>query len=60
MASSKFQLPEIALIDLLGQEDKNLRRIETDLQGLKIQNRGHDFTLTGEDQAGSGWPSGAY
>jgi len=51
VASSKFQLPEIALIDLLGQEDTNLRRIETDLQGLKIQNRGHDFTLTGEDQA---------
>lgn len=51
MATTKFQLPEIALIDLLGQEDKNLRRIETDLQGLKIQNRGHDFTLTGEDQA---------
>ena len=50
MASSKFQLPEIALIDLLGQEDKNLRRIESDLQGLKIQNRGHEFTLTGEDQ----------
>jgi len=51
VATTKFQLPEIALIDLLGQEDKNLRRIETDLQGLKIQNRGHDFTLTGEDQA---------
>ncbi|MDA8901906.1 PhoH family protein [Aquiluna sp.] len=51
MATTKLQLPEIALIDLLGQEDKNLRRIETDLQGLKIQNRGHDFTLTGEDQA---------
>ena len=51
MATTKFQLPEIALIDLLGQDDKNLRRIETDLQGLKIQNRGHDFTLTGEDQA---------
>ncbi|MDA8992950.1 PhoH family protein [Aquiluna sp.] len=51
MATTKFQLPEIALIDLLGQEDKNLRRIETDLQGLKIQNRGHDFTLNGEDQA---------
>lgn len=50
MASSKFQLPEIALIDLLGQEDKNLRRIESDLQGLKVQNRGHEFTLTGEDQ----------
>ncbi|MBT5398013.1 MAG: PhoH family protein [Micrococcales bacterium] len=50
MASSKFQLPEIALIDLLGQEDKNLRRIESDLEGLKIQNRGHEFTLTGEDQ----------
>lgn len=50
MASSKFQLPEIALIDLLGQEDKNLRRIESDLQGLKIQNRGHEFTLTGEAQ----------
>jgi len=50
VASSKFQLPEIALIDLLGQEDKNLRRIESDLQGLKIQNRGHEFTLTGEDQ----------
>ena len=50
MASSKFQLPEIALIDLLGKEDKNLRRIESDLQGLKIQNRGHEFTLTGEDQ----------
>jgi len=50
VASSKFQLPEIALIDLLGQEDKNLRRIESDLEGLKIQNRGHEFTLTGEDQ----------
>ena len=40
----------MALIDLLGQEDKNLRRIESDLQGLKVQNRGHEFTLTGEDQ----------
>lgn len=50
MASIKFTIPEISLIDVLGREDQNLRQIQAELPGLKIQSRGHEISLSGEEQ----------
>lgn len=50
MASLKFTIPEISLIDVLGREDQNLRQIQAELPGLKIQSRGHEISLSGEEQ----------
>ena len=50
MAKANFEITGVALLDLLGEQDKNLKRIEAELPGLVIQNRGNVFNLTG-DQA---------
>jgi len=50
VASLKFTIPEISLIDVLGREDQNLRQIQAELPGLKIQSRGHEISLSGEEQ----------
>ena len=50
MAKASFEITGVALLDLLGEQDKNLKRIEAELPGLVIQNRGNVFNVTG-DQA---------
>ena len=47
MSQLKFDITGIALLDLLGPEDALIRQLETQLPGLKIQNRGNSFTLDG-------------
>lgn len=49
MSKTNFEITGVALLDLLGQEDRNLKRIEAELPGLVIQNRGNVFNLTGDD-----------
>jgi phosphate starvation-inducible PhoH-like protein len=50
VAKTSFEITGVALLDLLGEQDKNLKRIEAELPGLVIHNRGNVFNLTG-DQA---------
>lgn len=49
MTSTSFEITGVALLDLLGQEDRNRKRIEAEIPGLVIQNRGNIFNLTGDD-----------
>ena len=49
MSSTSFEITGVALLDLLGQEDRNRKRIEAEIPGLVIQNRGNIFNLTGDD-----------
>ena len=47
-----FSVPKVALLDLLGAEDRLIRQLEREYSGVRIQNRGHDFTIEGpEDSA---------
>jgi len=46
-----FEAPPVALLDLLGSEDSLIRQLEKEIPGLKVQNRGHDFSLEGEQEA---------
>ena len=48
MATLSFKAPDVALLDLLGAEDSVLRAIETEIPGLQLSNRGHDFTAIGD------------
>lgn len=48
MATISFKAPDVALLDLLGAEDSVLRAIETEIPGLQLSNRGHDFTAIGD------------
>lgn len=50
MTKTSFEITGIALLDLLGQEDRNIKRLEAALPGLEVQNRGSSFTLSGEQQ----------
>jgi phosphate starvation-inducible PhoH-like protein len=43
-----FEIPTIPLVDLLGSEDRLLRRLESQFPNCTIHNRGHQFTLEGE------------
>jgi len=45
-----FEVPQVSPVDLLGQEDKLLRRLEHEFPALTIHNRGQTFTLDGDDQ----------
>jgi phosphate starvation-inducible protein PhoH and related proteins len=51
LAQISFSAPNVALLDLLGPEDSLLRAIEGEVPGVKLSNRGHDFTASGEDSA---------
>ncbi len=44
-----FTVPNVALLDLLGAEDKLVRQLEREYPGVKIQNRGHEFSIDGEE-----------
>ena len=51
MPKLNFEAPPVALLDLLGSEDSLIRQLEKEIPGLKVQNRGHDFSLEGEQGA---------
>lgn len=51
MPKLRFEAPPVALLDLLGSEDSLIRQLEKEIPGLKVQNRGHDFSLEGEQEA---------
>ena len=51
MPKLSFEAPPVALLDLLGSEDSLIRQLEKEIPGLKVQNRGHDFSLEGEQEA---------
>lgn len=48
MAQVGFTAPEVDLLDLLGPQDSILRSIEREIPGVKIQNRGHHFSVEGD------------
>jgi phosphate starvation-inducible protein PhoH and related proteins len=49
LAKVSFTAPAVALLDLLGPEDSLLRSIEGEIPGVKLSNRGHDFTASGDE-----------
>ena len=49
MTTISFTAPDVALLDLLGAEDSLIRAIESEIPGVRISNRGHDFSVTGEE-----------
>ena len=51
MPKLSFEAPPVALLDLLGSEDSLIRQLEKEIPGLKVQNRGHDFSLEGKQGA---------
>ena len=51
MPKLSFEAPPVALLDLLGSEDSLIRQLEKEIPGLRVQNRGHDFSLEGEQGA---------
>lgn len=50
MPTLSFEIPPIALIDLLGPQDRLIRKLESEYPELKISNRGHQFTIEGRDE----------
>ena len=50
MPQSSFEINRVNVVDLLGPQDRLIRRLEKDFPGLKIQNRGNSFMLEGTDE----------
>ncbi|MEY4409175.1 MAG: hypothetical protein RLZ65_62 [Actinomycetota bacterium] len=50
MPTLSFEVPPIALIDLLGPQDRLIRKLEAEYPELKISNRGHQFTIEGRTE----------
>lgn len=48
MSTLSFTAPDVALLDLLGAEDSVLRAIHNNIPGVKISNRGHEFSIEGD------------
>jgi phosphate starvation-inducible PhoH-like protein len=48
LAQLSFTAPDVALLDLLGPQDAILRSIEREIPGIRVQNRGHDFSVEGD------------
>ncbi len=48
MAKLTFEIPAVPLVELLGSQDRLLRKLETQFPKASIHNRGHLFTLEGE------------
>jgi len=44
-----FSVPKVALLDLLGAEDKLIRQLEREYPAIRIQNRGHEFSIEGTE-----------
>jgi len=45
-----LEIAKVSAIDLLGPQDKLVRKLEREFPGLKIQNRGTSYMLDGTDQ----------
>ncbi len=50
MAQSSFEITKVNTFDLLGPEDRLIRRLEKDFPGLRVQNRGNAFMLEGTEE----------
>lgn len=48
MSTLSFTVPDVALLDLLGAEDSVLKAIHNNIPGVKISNRGHEFSIEGD------------
>jgi phosphate starvation-inducible protein PhoH and related proteins len=44
-----FELAGISILDVLGSEDQLIRQLETEMPGLRVQNRGNSFMLEGSE-----------
>lgn len=44
-----FTVPKVALLDLLGAEDRLLKQLEREYPSIKIQTRGHEFSIEGDE-----------
>jgi phosphate starvation-inducible PhoH-like protein len=50
VAQSSFEITKVNSLDVLGPEDRLIRRLERDFPGLKVQNRGNAFMLEGSEE----------
>lgn len=50
MPQKTLEIAKVSAIDLLGPQDKLVRKLEREFPGLKIQNRGTSYMLDGTDQ----------
>lgn len=48
MAQLNFEISRVNVADLLGPQDRLLKKLEKDFPGLRVQNRGNAFMLEGE------------
>ena len=48
MAQLDFEIQGVALLDLLGREDRLLRQLESKFPDVVVHNRGNNFSLSGE------------
>jgi phosphate starvation-inducible PhoH-like protein len=48
LSTLSFTVPDVALLDLLGAEDSVLKAIHNNIPGVKISNRGHEFSIEGD------------
>lgn len=51
MHTVEFEVPELPLIELLGPEDRLIRELEQEFPGVRIQNRGNKFQVSGDKAA---------
>ncbi len=51
MAKLTFEIPAVPLVEVLGSEDRLLRKLEAEFPSCTIHNRGHFFTLEGEQES---------
>ncbi|MEY3966684.1 MAG: hypothetical protein RLZ96_210 [Actinomycetota bacterium] len=48
MAQLNFEISRVNVADLLGPQDRLVKKLEKDFPGLRVQNRGNAFMLEGE------------
>lgn len=49
MSQLTFELAGVSILDVLGSEDQLIRQLETEMPGLRVQNRGNSFMLEGSE-----------
>lgn len=50
MAQIEFEVQGVAMLDLLGSQDRLLKQLEAKFPNVSVHNRGNQFTLVGQDQ----------
>ncbi len=50
MPKLSFEVPAVPLVELLGSEDRLLKKLENQFPNSSIHNRGHQFTLEGDQR----------